>query len=55
MADYYADSSVPVKRHVNEVGSGWFRALADPAADNVTITTRLSNIELYSAFDEPIL
>ena len=42
MADYYADSSVLVKRHVNEIGSGWFRALADPAARNVIITSRVS-------------
>lgn len=51
MTDYYADSSVLVKRHVNEIGSGWFRALADPATGNVIITSRVSIIEVYSAFN----
>ena len=51
MADYYADSSVLVKRHVNEIGSGWFRAIADPAVGNVIITSRVSIIEVYSAFN----
>ncbi|MEW6213520.1 MAG: type II toxin-antitoxin system VapC family toxin [Acidobacteriota bacterium] len=51
MADYYADSSVLVKRHVHEPGSDWFRALVDPAAGNVIITTRISLIEVYSAFN----
>lgn len=40
MALYYADSSVLVKRHVNEVGDAWFRALADPSSANVIITAR---------------
>jgi len=51
MADYYADSSVLVKRHVNETGSNWFRALADSASGNVIITARVSIIEVYSAFN----
>jgi predicted nucleic acid-binding protein len=51
MADYYADSSVLVKRHVHEPGSDWFRALVDPAAGNVIITSRISLIEVYSAFN----
>lgn len=48
MADYYADSSVLVKRHVNEIGSTWVRALVDPAAGNVMITSRVSIVEVYS-------
>jgi predicted nucleic acid-binding protein len=51
MADFYADSSVLVKRHINEVGSDWFRMLADPAAGNVIITARVSMVEVYSAFN----
>ncbi|HEY4690129.1 MAG TPA: type II toxin-antitoxin system VapC family toxin [Anaerolineae bacterium] len=51
MADYYVDSSVLVKRHVDEAGSAWFRALADPAAGNLIITTRISAIEVYSALN----
>ena len=54
MADYYADSSVLVKRHVNEIGSDWFRALADPTTGNVIITSRVSIIEVYSAFNRRV-
>jgi predicted nucleic acid-binding protein len=54
MADYYADSSVLVKRHVNEIGSGWFRTLADPATGNVIIASRVSIIEVYSAFNRRV-
>jgi uncharacterized protein len=54
MADYYADSSVLVKRHVNEIGSDWFRALADSATGNVIITSRVSIIEVYSAFNRRV-
>jgi uncharacterized protein len=42
MADYYADSSVLVKRHVRETGTDWFRALADPASGQVITTARIS-------------
>jgi hypothetical protein len=51
MADYYADSSVLVKRHVRETGTAWFQTLVDPAADNVIITARVSLVEVYSAFN----
>ncbi len=51
MTDYYADSSVLVKRHVDEIGSAWFRALADLSAGNLIITARLSTIEVYSALN----
>ena len=54
MADYYPDSSVLVKRHVNEIGNGWFRALADPASGCVIITSRVSIIEVYSAFNRRV-
>src|SRR5436309_1337199 len=51
MADYYADSSVLVKRHVHERGDAWFQALADPAAGNVIVTARVSMVEVYSALN----
>ena len=54
MADHYAESSALVKRHVNEIRSGWFRALADPATGNVIITSRVSIIEAYSAFNRRV-
>jgi predicted nucleic acid-binding protein len=50
MADYYADSSVLVKRHVNEKGSIWFRTLAEINSGNTMITARISVIEVHSAF-----
>ncbi|MDQ3652337.1 MAG: type II toxin-antitoxin system VapC family toxin [Acidobacteriota bacterium] len=50
-ASYYADSSVLVKRHVREIGTRWFRQLADPPAANVIITAQLSIVEVYSALN----
>lgn len=38
----------------NETGSDWFRALADPASGNVVITSRVSIIEVYSAFNRRV-
>jgi hypothetical protein len=46
MADYYADSSVLVKRPVQEIGAAWFRALADPPTGNLIITARISLVEV---------
>jgi len=51
MPDYYADSSVLVKRHVQEAGSIWFRSLCAPNAGNVILTARLSMAEVYSALN----
>ncbi len=51
MADYYADSSVLVKRHVRETGTDWFRALANPASGQVITTARISQVEIYSALN----
>ena len=51
MADYYADSSALVKRHVHEAGTAWFRALCDPTAGNVIVTARISMVEVYSALN----
>jgi len=51
MADYYADSSVLVKRHVDETGAEWVRALCTPATGNVLITVRISIAEVYSALN----
>jgi len=51
MAEYYADSSVLVKRHVLEVGTAWFRGIADPTSGNVIMTVRISVIEMFSALN----
>jgi predicted nucleic acid-binding protein len=51
MADYYADSSALVKRHVYETGTAWMQALADPMTGNVIMTARVSMVEVYSALN----
>lgn len=50
MADYYADSSVLVKRHIQEGGTTRFRELADPQQGHTIITVQLSRVEVISAF-----
>jgi predicted nucleic acid-binding protein len=54
MEEFYADSSVLVKRHVPEAGTSWFRAIADPASGNVIITARVSVVEVYSALNRRV-
>jgi hypothetical protein len=54
MTDFYADSSVLVKRHIVERGSAWFRALADPATGNTIITAQISMVEVISAFNRRV-
>lgn len=48
---FYADSSVLVKRHVRETGSVWFQNLLLPASNNSIITSKLSVVEVFSAFN----
>ena len=48
---FYADSSVLVKRHVQEIGSVWFQNLVSPASNNEIITAKLSIVEVFSAFN----
>lgn len=50
MATYFADSSGLVKRHVREIGSGWFSNIAD-ATGSTIIISRLSISEVFSAFN----
>ena len=54
MADYYADSSALVKRHIPEIGSTWLQALADRVAGTTIITARESMVEVYSALNRRI-
>lgn len=54
MADFYADSSALVKRHIYETGSIWLQALFAPAAGNVILTARISMAEFYSALNRRI-
>ena len=48
---FYADSSVLVKRHVQEIGSSWFQNLVLPSQNNSVITAKLSIVEVFSAFN----
>lgn len=54
MAVFYADSSVLVKRHVNEIGSGWVQQLFNPAQQHTIITVRLSTVEVISALNRRV-
>lgn len=54
MAIFYADSSVLVKRHVQEHGSMWFRYLTAPRARNRIETSRLSLVEVISALSRRV-
>ena len=54
MTNFYADSSILVKRHIAERGSAWFRTLADPTTGNTIITAQLSRVEVVSAFNRRV-
>ncbi len=54
MANYYADTSVLVKRHVPEIGSVWVQTLTAPATGNAIVTAYLSLVELYSALNRRV-
>lgn len=47
--DYYVDSSVLVKRHVQETGSTRLLALVAPETGNTCITVQVSEVEVISA------
>ena len=54
MSNYYADTSVLVKRHAPETGSVWVKTLIAPATGNAIVTAHLSLIELYSALNRRV-
>jgi len=54
MADFYADSSVLVKRHVREAGTDWFAAIADPVTGNTILTVQVSQVEVISALQRRV-
>ena len=54
MADYYADSSILVKRHIRETGTEWLRTLVSSGAGNTIITTQISIVEVFSAFNRRV-
>lgn len=49
MTTYYADSSVLVKRYVNETGSAWVRALCEPSAGHVIALAHIGLVEIAAA------
>lgn len=49
MAVFYGDSSALAKRYIREAGSGWMRALTDPAAGNRIYTAHVTAVEIVAA------
>ena len=49
MAAYVLDTSAVVKRYIQEVGTGWVRSIAHPAASNLIYVARITDVELTSA------
>jgi predicted nucleic acid-binding protein len=49
MAAYLLDTSAVVKRYIQEIGTGWIRGIADPAASHLIYLVRLTDVELTSA------
>ena len=49
MAAYVLDTSAVVKRYIQEIGTGWVRGIADPAASNLIYLARITDVELTSA------
>ena len=50
MPFYRCDSSGLVKRHVDEIGSAWVRAIVDPASANIVSIADITRAEVTSAF-----
>lgn len=51
MANYYADSSVLVKRHVKELGSAWVRNLMSAPNQHSFFTAQITEVEVLSALN----
>ena len=49
MTTYYADSSVLVKRYVNETGSAWVQALCEPSAGHVIALAHIGLVKIAAA------
>ncbi len=47
---YYLDTSALIKRYLNETGSSWIRELTRTATGHLFITSRLTIVEVNSAF-----
>jgi uncharacterized protein len=49
MAALIFDTSGIVKRYINEIGSTWVQAQADPSAGNEIFLTRITRVEITAA------
>jgi predicted nucleic acid-binding protein len=49
MAAYFCDASGIAKRYLQETGTAWVQALADPAAGNYLYLARITAVEVVSA------
>jgi predicted nucleic acid-binding protein len=49
MAAFFCDASGIVKRYVQEIGTLWVQALADPAAGHALFLARISRVEVTAA------
>jgi predicted nucleic acid-binding protein len=49
MAAFFCDASGIVKRYVQEIGTTWVQALADPAAGHVLFLARITRVEVTAA------
>lgn len=47
---YFLDTSAIAKRYITEIGSVWIQALADPLAGNFLVISRITWVEVLSAF-----
>lgn len=54
MAYFYADSSALIKRHIAETGTAWVQHLMDATSGNVVVTSRISEVEVFSAFNRRV-
>jgi hypothetical protein len=50
MKCYYLDASALVKQYVDEIGSKWLREVVDRAQNPLLFTSRMTIIEVVSAF-----
>lgn len=50
MKCYYLDASALVKRYVDEQGSNWIRAIMRSEAETLLFTSRMTIVEVVSAF-----
>ena len=50
MSHYYLDASALVKRYVGETGSDWLQAIIAPSRTLLLFTSRMTIVEVVSAF-----